>query len=304
MTDIARCCPIEVLPWFHKNCMEEIKVTVNRTDAFVDPISYIIKSAGSPIHRNDLAPPRYKVGGKWYCSYPELKECHDPSMLPVDEVRIDPVTVNKIGLGKSIYMKEQLEEFAQFQDSQGTRKAYLAETAEIAYIGRNEKGEWGLALGLAAQVSLIDLVGVNFFPLYRVVGPVVFFLSLLLLVWGGLRLFVTVFLRYRGCGVWVWTAFWGTLFQLAVSPFNWIDTVMQDVGRKVGLMLGERGYPGTRSGGDRRAERVEPAEEVPMVAGRSRRGESLPPHEALERRQRTLCAQPKENQQKCAKCGR
>jgi hypothetical protein len=35
-------------------------------------------------------------------------------MLPVDEVRIDPVTVNNIGLGKSIYTKEQLEEFAQF----------------------------------------------------------------------------------------------------------------------------------------------------------------------------------------------
>ncbi len=33
------------------------------------------------------------------------------------------------------------------------------------------------------------------------------------------------------------TAFWGTLFQLAVSPFNWIDTVMQDVGRKEGPML-------------------------------------------------------------------
>jgi hypothetical protein len=62
-------------------------------------------------------------------------------MLPVDEVRINPVTVNNIGLGKSIYMREQLEEFAWFQDSQGTRKAYLAETAERAYIGRNEKGE-------------------------------------------------------------------------------------------------------------------------------------------------------------------
>jgi hypothetical protein len=35
----------------------------------------------------------------------------------------------------------------------------------------------------------------------------------------------------------VLTAFWGTLFQLAVSPFNWIDTAKQDVGRKVGLML-------------------------------------------------------------------
>jgi hypothetical protein len=162
---VTRCSPIEVLPQSHKNCTEEIPVTVNGTDAFVDPISYVIKSAGSPIHCNDVAPPRYKVGGKWYCSYLELKECHDPSMLPVDEVRIDPVTVNNIGLGKSIYTKEQLEEFARFQDSQGIRKAYLAETAEMAYIRRNEKGEWGLALGSAVQVSLIDLVGVNFFPL-------------------------------------------------------------------------------------------------------------------------------------------
>jgi hypothetical protein len=154
-----------------------------------------------------------KVGGKWYSSYPELKECHDPAMLPVDEVKIDPVTVNNIRLGKSIYTREQLEEFAWFQHSQGTRKAYLAETAELAYLGRNEKGEWGLALGSAAQMLLVDLVGMNFVPLYKVVGPMIFFLSLLLMVWGGPRLIITVFLRvviivrYRGCGVWVLTAF-------------------------------------------------------------------------------------------------
>jgi hypothetical protein len=71
----------------------------------------------------------------------------------------------------------------------------------------------------------------------------IFFLSLLLMVWGGLRLVVTIFLRvaiikrYRGCGVWVLTAFWGMLFQLAVSPFNWIDGVMEDVARRVGVML-------------------------------------------------------------------
>ncbi len=104
------------------------------------------------------------MGGKWYCSYPELKECHDPAMLPVGEVKIDPVEINNIGLGKSIYTQEQLEEFARFQDSQGTRKAYLA---EMAYTGRNEKGEWGLALRSAAHGSLIDIVGASFFPLYR-----------------------------------------------------------------------------------------------------------------------------------------
>jgi hypothetical protein len=167
---VTRCSPVEVIPRSHRNCTEEIPVTVNGTDSFVDPISYVIKSAGSPIHCNDVAPPRYKVGGKWYCSYPELKECYDPEMLPVEEVWIDPVKVNDIGLGKSIYTKEQLEEFARFQDSQGTRKVYLVETAEMAYTGRNEKGEWGLALSSAAQGSLIDIVGASFFPLYRVVG--------------------------------------------------------------------------------------------------------------------------------------
>jgi hypothetical protein len=80
----------------------------------------VIKSAGSPIHCNDVAPPRYKVGCKWYCSYPELKESHDPKMLPVDKVRIDPVKVNNIGLGKSIYTQEQLKEFARFRTARGT----------------------------------------------------------------------------------------------------------------------------------------------------------------------------------------
>jgi hypothetical protein len=238
-----RCSPVEVVPRSHKNCTEEIPVTVHGTDAFADPISYVIKSAGSPIHCNDVAPPRYKVGGKWYCSYPELKECHDPEILPIDEVRIDPVKVNDIGLGKSIYTKEQLEEFAQFQDSQGARKAYLAETAEIAYTGRNEKGKWGLALSSATQGSLIDIVGASFFPLYRVVVPMIFFLSLMLLVWGGLWLTVTVLLRViiivrcKGFGIWVLTALWGTLFQLAISPFSWVDAAMESVGVRVGQMM-------------------------------------------------------------------
>ncbi len=48
---------------------------------------------------------------------------------------------------------------------------------------------------------------------------------------------VAIIARYRGCGVWVLTALCGTLFQLAVSPFNWIDGVMEDVARRVGVML-------------------------------------------------------------------
>jgi hypothetical protein len=164
-------------------------------------------------------------------------------MLPVDEVKIDPVEVSDTGLGKSIYTKAQLDEFARFQDSQGTRKAYLVETAELAYTSRSENGEWGLALSSAAQGSLIDIVGASFFPLYKVVGPMIFFLSLMLLVWGTLRLTITILIRiivivrYKGCGLWVMTALWGTLFQLAISPFSWVDAAMERVGERVGQMM-------------------------------------------------------------------
>jgi hypothetical protein len=66
------------------------------------------------------------------------------------------------------------------------------------------------------------------------------------MVWGGLRLIVTIFLRVviivqMVQGMWRVgvDCFWETFFQLAVSPFNWIDTVMEDIARRVGRMLDE-----------------------------------------------------------------
>jgi hypothetical protein len=71
----------------------------------------------------------------------------------------------------------------------------------------------------------------------------IFFLSLMLLVWGGLRLMVTVLVRVivivrcKGCGILVLTALWGTLFQLAISPFRWMDAAMEGVGVRVRQMM-------------------------------------------------------------------
>jgi hypothetical protein len=47
---------------------------------------------------------------------------------------------------------------------------------------------------------------------------------------------VAIIMRYRGCEVWILVAFWGSLFQLAVSPFNWIKRVI-GCGEKVSRML-------------------------------------------------------------------
>jgi hypothetical protein len=46
-----------------------------------------------------------------------------------------------------------------------------------------------------------------------------------------------IIVRCKGCGIWVLTALWGTLFQLAISPFSWVDTAMEGVGVRVGQMM-------------------------------------------------------------------
>ncbi len=63
---VTKCQPVEVVPRQHTDCTNEIPVTFNETEVFVDPISLVIKTAAAPVRCNDIAPPRWKLGGKWY----------------------------------------------------------------------------------------------------------------------------------------------------------------------------------------------------------------------------------------------
>ncbi len=46
-----------------------------------------------------------------------------------------------------------------------------------------------------------------------------------------------IIIRCKGCGIWVMTALWGTLFQLAITPFTWMDAAMEGVSERVGQMM-------------------------------------------------------------------
>jgi hypothetical protein len=153
----------------HTECTNEIPVTFNSSEVFVDRISLVIKTAAAPIRCNDIIPPRWKLGGKWYCSFPALRDCTEPSQLPVDPVKVFDVDILGLGMGKSIHSKEQMEKFIWFQDSQNTRRAYLAETAELAHLGRS-KGEWGLCLTNLARDQIVNAVGYQLITLYRLIG--------------------------------------------------------------------------------------------------------------------------------------
>jgi hypothetical protein len=63
-----------------------------------------------------------------------------PRDLPVKAVQRGEDDQLDLGLGWSIYSKAQAEEFLKFQDSLGTRRAYLMETAKLAYGGHGEDG--------------------------------------------------------------------------------------------------------------------------------------------------------------------
>ncbi len=48
-----------MVPRQHTDCTNEIPVTFNDTEVFVDPISLVIKTAAAPVRCNDIAPPRW-----------------------------------------------------------------------------------------------------------------------------------------------------------------------------------------------------------------------------------------------------
>jgi hypothetical protein len=143
-----------------------------------------------------------------------------------------------IGLGKSIYSPEQIDEFIRFQESQGTRRVFLAESAERAYNSRFG-GEWGSGLTDRATDHLVDVVDFHLVPLYRLFGPMAVIAILILFLVDIIRMLLDIvtrpiaIARVRGCGLWLLGALWGTLFQVAVSPVRWAAGVGQDAGERV-----------------------------------------------------------------------
>jgi TM2 domain-containing membrane protein YozV len=146
----------------------------------------------------------------------------------VKPIAIDNMKVMNLGLGRSIYSPAQLEKFARFQESQGTRRAFLAESAERAYNGR-VAGEWGSGLTDLATDSLIDTKGYHLVPMYQVIDPTAVMALLIVFLVGILRMMLDIVIwgiaiaRVRGCRWWLMGAFWGTLCLVAVALVQWGD---------------------------------------------------------------------------------
>jgi len=266
---VTKCYPVSVTPRSPRNCTHEIPVTYNNTEYFVDPVSLVLRPTGVIIKCNSIAPPRYSISGKFYCAFPEgLRECHAPNTLPLAPLEIKEDDEETLGLGRSIYSHAQMEEFIAFQTAQGARAAYVAEQTEIAFQRRGPGGEWGLGLNAHATAEIIDLIGQSFIPLYQIFGPLSIIIILTLFILGSIRVAITILIRIiiltrtEGCGLWILTAFWGTLFQLAMSPLRWVDRISRDISRRVEEQMMNEAHHGVQY----------PADQIrQMVAAESRK---------------------------------
>ena len=105
--------------------------------------------------------------------------------------------------------------------AQNTRRVYLAEAAELEYLGRSEV-EWGLGLTDLAKDQIIDAVGYHLIPLYRLVGPTAIIIILIMFMVGLMRMLLNIMVqaiviaRVCGCGFWMFGALWDTAFQVFV----------------------------------------------------------------------------------------
>jgi hypothetical protein len=114
----------------------------------------------------------------------------------------DDVKVMNLGLGRSIYSPAQLEEFACFQESEGTWRAFLAESAERAdneRVGR----EWGSGLTDLATESLIDAVWYHLVPMYCVIGPISVVALLVLFLVDILKMTLDIVIRAIAIARWL-----------------------------------------------------------------------------------------------------
>ena len=222
---VTKCVKTEVTRAEYRNCTHEIPVLHHNRTMFADPLTLILNEFPTVIPCSDIMPPRWRMGGVWYCSHPRVLPCESPSQLNLTVTTYKPLHQFTTGLGKGIYSAEQLQRHQEFQLAQMSRRPVLAKITNAATTG-------GHGSYLGSPISEMDIKQLSFDIAYHLF-PVIYYLgeawkyvstflliALCLKILGGaiIRSFITY--RRRGCGRWVVFAAWETLFIVITTPWR------------------------------------------------------------------------------------
>lgn len=233
---VGKCQPVQVVPEAYPNCTSEIPVMLNGSRLFVDPITLVLQMTGTILPCSAIGPARWEIGGAWYCSYPEIRECHTPKKIPVDDVVIDVGSNPTYGLGKSLYSQAQQEEFESLRNTIGARPSYVADASMRAFHSRSHTGSLGSGLSEWAMEGIVERVGWEYIPFFWLFGVYASWALLVCLCFSVLNMVAHVLIRayhislVRGVGWWMVASLFGAVYHAVVFPFAWVRSRTAEIG--------------------------------------------------------------------------
>jgi hypothetical protein len=182
----------------HTTCTQEIPVTYQDKDVFVEPLSLVVQRSATPVKCRKKTPPRWKIGKEWICGYPEIRPCNGPGPLPGHHRT------------KGLEAREAVE-----LDPGGEADETGPETDR----GREVAQETLEAL--AASISSHWMGGYkNLGSMPGIIGTAVMGVSIIEMVANTVVRMSVLYIR-RGPRLWMMAAFWGTAFQIFIMPSRW-----------------------------------------------------------------------------------
>jgi hypothetical protein len=195
---VARCGMVVVELRNHTTCTQEIPVTHQGRDVYVEPLSLVIQKSATPVKCRRRTPPRWKIGKKWFCGYPEIRPCNGPGPLPGHHrtnVREMREVVNP-DLEKEADGSQQEEN----EHTKPTHKVLEKVAGDIS-------GYWlGSYAGLESLPGIIGTAMLGISAAEMVLSTAVR---------------MSVLYAWKGPGPWMAAAVWGTAFQVIIMPGRW-----------------------------------------------------------------------------------
>jgi hypothetical protein len=195
---VARCGMVVVELRNHTTSTQEIPVTYWGRDAYVEPLSLVIQRSPTPVKCRKRTPPRWRIGKKWFCGYPEIRPCNGPGLLPGHHRTNFPGT-------RKTAEPDPGEEVSETQPEEDGDRDPTREALE----------------GLAADISrhwLGNYAGLESLP--GIVGTAMMGVSAVEMVMST-AVRTSVLYAWKGPGPWMAAAVWNTAFQVITIPGRW-----------------------------------------------------------------------------------
>ena len=164
----------------------------------MEPLSLVIQRSATPVKCRKRTPPRWRIGKKWFCGYPEIRPCNGPGLLPGHH------RTNFPGIRRAVEFDpgEKASEVRPEEDK-GEDSAREALEKLVAGISRRWLG------GYAGLESLPGIVGTAMMGVSAAE----------MVVSTAVRM--SILYAWKGLGPWMAAALWGKAFQMITMPGRW-----------------------------------------------------------------------------------